>query len=93
MSEKIDCGAKVARLLELPPETAGDWPKIILDANRRVLIQNHRGIIEYNPNLFRVKTRLGEIKISGNGLNILAAHRDELLVDGEIVHLELVDWR
>jgi len=86
-------GQKLAEFLEIPLETAIDWPKLMLSANQNLLLQNHRGVIEYAQNVVRVNTKLGEIKIIGQKLMIIFAGKDEIEISGQICQIEYVDWR
>lgn len=93
MTKEGSLGVKLAQFLEIPMDTAVDWPKIVMNANRNIIIQNHRGVIEYDQTLVRINTKLGEIKISGNNLALLSALKDEIIVEGRIGRVELIDWR
>ncbi len=86
-------GQKLAEFLEIPLETAIDWPNLSLSANRHLLLQNHRGVIEYAQDLIRINTKLGEIKITGQKLTIIFAGKDELEIGGVICQIEYIDWR
>ena len=93
MAKESSLGVKLAQFLEIPMDTAVVWPKIVMNANRNIIIQNHRGVIEYDQNLVRINTKLGEIKISGKNLALLSALKDEIVVEGRIDQVELIDWR
>jgi sporulation protein YqfC len=94
MRSKVESvGLKLAELLDIPLDTAVDWPRIILNANRGVTVQNHRGVIEYDQSTVRIHTKLGEVALSGTGLSLISALKDEIVVEGKIERLELIDWR
>jgi sporulation protein YqfC len=86
-------GFKLAQLLDIPLDTAVDWPRITLNANRGVTVQNHRGVIEYDQSTVRINTKLGEMALFGSKLTLVAALKDEIVVEGKIERLELIDWR
>jgi sporulation protein YqfC len=86
-------GVKLANLLDIPLDTAVDWPRIILNANQSVSVQNHRGVIEYDRATARINTKLGELVLYGEGLTLVSALQTEVVVTGKIKRLELVDWR
>lgn len=83
---------KLAEILEIPLETI-DWPKVILNGNTNAVIQNHRGVIEYDQNIVRINTKLGEIKVTGEKLTLVAASKDEIIIEGLIGGAQMVDWR
>lgn len=86
-------GAKLAEFLELPLDTVIDLPKIIVSGNQQVVIENHRGVIEYEPALIRVGTKFGELKITGAELVLVSVFKEELVITGKIGQIEMVDWR
>lgn len=93
MEKKAKIGEKLARFLEIPLDTAADWPKITVNANQEVVIQNHRGVIEYDRHLVRINTKFGEVQISGAHLVLVTALKEEIAVEGRIERVEWVDWR
>ncbi len=89
----VQIGEKVADILDIPLETVIDWPGIAMSGNKSLVIQNHLGIIEYDQELIRVNTKLGEIRITGSSLSLLVAYKEEIVIEGRIGGVQLVDWR
>jgi sporulation protein YqfC len=83
----------LAGFLDIPLDTVIDWPRMTLSGNKNLTILNHRGVIEYDQTLVRINTRFGELKISGVGMALISALKDEITVEGKINQIELVDWR
>ncbi len=79
----------ITEMLEMPPEIVLDLPKLILTGNQELLLQNHRGIIEYNNSLIRVSVSLGQITIKGEKLLLKNLKADEILIRGKILGLTL----
>jgi sporulation protein YqfC len=90
---KRTAGIKLADLLEIPLDTVIDWPRIILNANRSVTVQNHRGVIEYDQGMARINTKLGELILYGEKLTLISALPMEVVVAGKVERVELADWR
>lgn len=86
-------GARLAEFLELPLDTVIDLPRIVVSGNQQVVIENHRGVIEYEPSVIRVGTKLGELKITGAELVLVSVFKEELVITGKIGRIEMVDWR
>jgi sporulation protein YqfC len=84
---------KLAHFLDIPLDTIIDWPHMTLSGNKNLTISNHRGVIEYDQTLVRVNTRFGELRISGSGLTLVSALKDEVIIEGKINQLEMIDWR
>lgn len=78
---------KLAHLLEIPDDIVLDLPRITLLGNMQMLIENHKGIIEYTAELVRVRLNHKEIVISGVGLSLGNLQAEELIVEGEITGL------
>jgi sporulation protein YqfC len=70
-----------------------DWPRFVLSGNRSISIQNHRGVIEYDCSIVRIQTKFGEVKVTGSGLTLLTALKEEIVIEGKIESLSLLDWR
>jgi len=81
---------KVAEILELPKEVVMDLPKITMFGDRNLLVENYKGIIEYDDNRIRVNTGRGIIKVTGEKLMIKEITLEDLMIDGDIVSLEFL---
>ncbi|MDD2432152.1 MAG: sporulation protein YqfC [Clostridia bacterium] len=79
---------KVAHFLKLPPEIIYNLPKVTLIGNLQVLIENHRGIIEYSTGKVRVSVNTGEIEVQGQELVICNITRDGICLEGDISGLK-----
>lgn len=77
----------MADVLEIPGEIALDLPKIILVGNVQVVIENHRGIVEYTTESVRVVVPAGEVAVRGRELILRNILPDELCIEGEIESL------
>lgn len=77
----------MTEILEMPPEIVLDLPKIILIGDQELLLQNHRGIIEYNNSRVRVSVSLGQIIVVGEDLLLKNLKSDEILIEGKILGL------
>lgn len=76
-----------SEFLEIPGDVILDLPKIVLVGNIQLFIENHRGIIEYSPELVRVSTGEGEVIVTGEQMVLRNILPDELLVEGKIKSL------
>lgn len=80
-------GALVAQdvfeLFELPPEAAGAAKTQII-RDREVLIENHRGLIEYGDALISVASQDGVISIRGSMLRVRAMTERRIRITGKI---------
>ncbi len=79
-----------SELLEIPGDVMLDLPKIVLIGNIQLFIENHRGIIEYTPEVVRISVQEGELAVSGENLMLRNILPDELCVEGKIKSLSFL---
>mgnify|MGYP001199827746 CR=1 FL=1 len=87
--ERPSLAERLVHALDLPPEVLLNVPKTTLIGNVQVLVENHLGLLQYDPRAMRIRTARGELVITGAGLRIGSILPRELVVDGRIVHVEL----
>lgn len=78
---------KLAHLLEIPDDIVLDLPRITLLGNRQMLVENHKGIIEYTGERVRIRLNRKELLISGIGLSLGNLQAEELIIEGDITGL------
>lgn len=70
--------------VELPTEPIPGLPLVELAGERRVLIENHRGVMQYTDHEIRVKVSYGHICVSGSGLTLARMTKEQLVITGRI---------
>lgn len=73
----------------LAEDLTGGQSRIELTGGRSLLIEEHRGILEYTDVLLRVALTRGEVRIVGENLRLTALTLRELAVSGAIRSVEL----
>ncbi len=81
---------ELSEALELPKEIVLDLPKISLIGKIQLIIENHKGIIEYTPMQIRIGSNSGIIKIQGKNLYIKTIVKEEIIITGEIDAFEFI---
>ena len=79
---------KIDEILEIPVELTTNNPKVTIVGFERVLIENYRGILEYQDYFIRVNTYIGIVNINGFNLNLEEMTTDDLLVTGKIESID-----
>ena len=74
---------------DLPDEPIPGRPLIEIIDCCRVLIENHKGVCEYSPNLIRVKVKFGIVCICGNQLELARMSKGQLVISGLIESIQL----
>ena len=78
----------LGKVLEIPQELLWDFPRTTMLSNRQLLVENHKGIIEYTPSLIRIKVTQGEMIVSGQNLTIGTLQAEQILVEGIIAEVK-----
>ncbi|MBR3382456.1 MAG: YabP/YqfC family sporulation protein [Clostridia bacterium] len=79
-----DRGARRLAAMGLPADADCVLPKISLTGGRYLTVEHHTGILQLTPCLVRLYSRLGVIRIEGEGLAAPEMDGDEMLLEGEI---------
>ena len=77
------------KLLELPKEVCSNIPKVIITGFDEIIIENFKGILEYEEFYVRINTHIGIININGYGLNLENMNNDDIKVKGKIESLDI----
>ena len=80
---------KLESLLELPKEITTTQPKITIMGFEEMLIENYKGILEYENFYIRLATYIGTININGFNLKLNQMKEDTILVTGKIDSIDL----
>lgn len=78
----------LSRFLEMPKDIVLDLPKLTMLGNVQLVLENHRGIIEYSETVLRVKVGNGELELGGQNLVLKTILPEELVVEGRINQLQ-----
>lgn len=78
----------LAGLLEIPEDIVLDLPRITMLGNKQLLVENHKGIIEYSSTVVRIKLIQGTLVIHGEILTLGSLQIEQILVEGIIKVLQ-----
>lgn len=73
----------------MPKEVCSDVPKIIITGFDEMIIENFKGILEYEEFFVRVNTHIGIININGFNLNLENITNDDIKVTGKIESMDM----
>ena len=80
---------KIIKALDLPAEIANGETKITIIGFNEMLIENYKGILEYEEFYINIKIDIGSINISGYNLSLEQVTEDDILVKGKIKSLDV----
>ncbi len=80
---------RINELLELPREISKVNPKITIIGFDEMLIENYKGIIEYEEFYIKISTAIGAININGFNLSLEQVTEDDISVKGTIEDIDI----
>lgn len=80
---------KINRILEIPKETYTNEPKVVITGFNELIIENYKGILEYEEYYIKLSTFIGCININGFNLKLDKMTEDSLKILGKIDSLEI----
>jgi len=81
--------SRLNHILEIPKEVGSPDPKITIVGFDEMLIENYRGISEYEEFYIKVNTAIGIININGFNLRLEQITDEDILVKGKIESLDI----
>lgn len=79
---------RVADALELQHDVALNLPVLHVTGGERLLMENHRGLLEFGREKIRIASAAGDVTVEGEDLNVQSVGRDEILITGVIRSVE-----
>lgn len=82
--------ARMADAVNMPKDVVLGVPILTMLGQMELHIENYSQILEYTDLLIRIRTKSGQIKVSGQRMQIDFFTNDEMKVTGHIKSIELV---
>ena len=80
---------KFTQMLDMPRELDKRQTKVTIISFDEVLIENYKGIMEYEEFFVKINTEIGIININGFNLNLEQMTNEDILVKGVINSIDL----
>jgi len=74
--------------LDLPADVLLDEPTVSVEGKRRLTVDNHKGVEEFDGEKLTVKTSIGALRVSGSSLVLEDLGCGSLLLTGTIRSIE-----
>lgn len=81
--------SKISDILEFPADLLSSLPRITLLGTDTLVIENHKGVIEYNDSKVRLNTGCGVVSVSGIEMELNHLSSDDILIKGRIINIEM----
>ena len=75
---------KINAFIDMPSEIVLNTPKITLDSNENIWIENYKGVLEYSDTFLRINTLDYTVLIEGTHLLINFMTKEEISISGII---------
>ncbi len=89
MARKTHLLDRLMTAAELPSENTQLLPFAELVWDKRVIIENHKGIVQYCKDVISVKVKNGAICVCGRGLTLAHMSRERIVIVGCIDAIKL----
>lgn len=80
---------RINQLLELPREVSDTNPKLTIIGFDEMLIENYKGILEYDDFYIKINTTIGTININGFNLILNQVTEDDISIKGKIENIDI----
>ena len=80
----------VAELFDLPADVVAGLPHLEMVGKRQLYLEHHTGILAYSDCRIDANTAEGVLRVSGEGLYLMAMTAEELRIGGTILSVEWV---
>jgi len=81
---------RAAHVLDLPADVIAKLPRLEIAGCRQLLMENHKGILEYGDEAIDINGGQVVVRIKGKGLELRAMNANELSLEGLIYSVEFV---
>ena len=89
MRKRKNTFSRIDKILEMPQEVYSDTPKMTLISFNEMVIENFKGILEYEDYYIRINTSIGIININGYELKLETMTNDNIKVSGKIESMDV----
>jgi sporulation protein YqfC len=79
-----------SQVIDLPPDVTLDLPRLTLIGNRKLFIENHRGLVHFSSERLKLAIHNGLLELLGSGLMIRTISAEEISIEGQINELKYI---
>ena len=90
MKEKGSWLQRLMDEMDLPGESLPGETLIEIAGDRRVLVENHRGVTEYGREKIQIRIKCGYLWVCGRNLEMIRMTRQQLIITGHIDGVNLI---
>ena len=80
--------AKINNILEFPEEITNNEHKVTIIGFKKIMVENYKGILEYENFFVRLNTTIGVLNINGFNLSLNEMTDEDLIITGKIESID-----
>ena len=80
---------RLDKILEMPEEVYSNTPKLTITGFNEIVLENYKGILEYEEFFASISTYIGIVNINGCNINLEKMTNDDIKITGKIESVEL----
>ena len=80
---------RLDKILEIPEEIYTNTPKITITGFNEIILENYKGILEYEEFFASISTYIGIININGYNINLEKMTNNDIKITGKIESVEI----
>lgn len=80
---------RIEKILEMPEEVYTNVPKLTITGFNEMILENYKGILEYEEFFASISTYIGVVNINGYNINLEKMTNDDIKITGKIESVEL----
>ena len=80
--------SRLNNILEFPEEISNNAPKITIIGFKKIMVENYKGILEYENFFVRLNTTIGVLNINGFNLSLNEMTDEDLIITGNIESID-----
>lgn len=80
---------RLDKILEMPEEVYSNTPKLTITGFNEIVLENYKGILEYEEFFASISTYIGIVNINGYNINLEKMTNDDIKITGKIESIEL----
>ena len=80
---------RLDKILEMPEEVYSNIPKLTITGFNEMVLENYKGILEYEEFFASISTFIGVVNINGYNINLEKMTNDDIKITGKIESIEI----
>lgn len=80
---------RLDKILEIPEEIYTNTPKITITGFNEMILENYKGILEYEEFFASISTYIGIVNVNGYNIKLEKMTNDDIKITGKIESVEI----